>query len=223
MAGTASRLSVKPAVALSLRDRAYAEIKRRINRLEYQPGAYLNEAQISEELGFGRTPVHQALDRLMMEGMVRVMPRKGVIVQPISLDEVLQIVDARLVNESHCVALAVERATSNDIVRMRRTLQGAPTLIRVRDREGLMNLDRSFHSRISDAARNPVLADILTSLHERSLRFWFISLSDDLQLRRVNDEHRAILDGIAARDRKAAGDAMRTHIDSFRKNITRSI
>jgi len=63
--------------SLSLRDQAYFEIKRRINRLEYRPGAYLNEAQISRPLKIGRTPVHQALDRLMLEGLVQVIPRKS--------------------------------------------------------------------------------------------------------------------------------------------------
>ena len=62
----------------SLREQAYVEIKRRINRLEYRPGAYLNEALISRQLKIGRTPVHQALDRLMLEGLVQVIPRKGV-------------------------------------------------------------------------------------------------------------------------------------------------
>lgn len=223
MASRARRMPGEAPPSLSLRDRAYAEIKRRINRLEFRPGLYLNEATISEELGIGRTPVHQALDRLMREGLVQVIPRKGVIVQPVSLDEVLQIADVRLVNETHGVSLAVERATAADISNLRRILQGAPTLIRSRDLEGLMNLDRRFHSRIAQMTRNPVLADILSSLHERSLRFWFISLSDDLHLRRVHEEHRCILEAIADRDRAAAGEAMRAHIESFRKNIVRTI
>jgi DNA-binding GntR family transcriptional regulator len=223
MAHNAQRLRRETAATLSLRDRAYAEIKQRINRLQYRPGEYLNEAQLSQELSIGRTPVHQALDRLMYEGMVQVMPRKGVIVRPISLDEILHIIEVRQINETYCVALAVDRAAGADVTDLRRILQEAPALIRARDREGLMNLDRAFHSRISQAARNPVLADVMTSLHDRSLRFWFISLGDDLQLRRVNDEHRAILDGIAARDRKMAVEAMRAHIESFRKNIVRTI
>jgi DNA-binding GntR family transcriptional regulator len=60
---------------------------------------YINEAYISNMLGIGRTPVHQAFDRLMLEGMVGVIPRKGVIVKPVSLDEIMQIVEVRLLNE----------------------------------------------------------------------------------------------------------------------------
>jgi GntR family transcriptional regulator, rspAB operon transcriptional repressor len=200
----AQRLVTSAAPPLSLRDRAYLEIKRRINRLEYRPGAYLNEAQISRRLKVGRTPAHQALDRLMLEGLIQVIPRKGVVVQSISLDEVLHILELRLVNEPYCVGLAVERATPQEITRMRELLGSAAPLIRARDREKLMNLDRALHHQISLAARNPILADMLTLLHERSLRFWLISFGDALQLRRVDDEHRNILEACGRSKRMSA-------------------
>jgi len=208
---------------LSLRDQAYFEIKRRINRLDYRPGAYLNEAQISRQLKIGRTPVHQALDRLMLEGLIQVIPRKGVVVQSISLDQVLQILEARLVNEPQCVGLAVERATREDVARMQELLATAGPLIRARDREKLMNLDRAFHRRISNADHNAILADKLTMLHERSLRCRFSAFGDDLQLRRVDDEHRAVLAAIKHGNRAEAEVAMRTHIESSRNHIMRAI
>ncbi len=151
---------------LSLRDQAYLEINRRSNRLEYRPGAYLNEAQISRQLKIGRTPVHQALDRLMLEGLVQVIPRKGAVVQSISLEEVLQILEARLVNELYCIGLTVERATNRDIARMQEVLATAGPLNRARDREKLINLDGAFHRLIFDAAHNAIVANILTMLHE---------------------------------------------------------
>jgi DNA-binding GntR family transcriptional regulator len=208
---------------VSLRDRAYQEIKRRINKMEFRPGAYLNEAQISRTLRIGRTPVHQALDRLMLEGLVQVIPRKGVMVESISLDQVLQIIDVRLVNEPFCVGLAAERATPAEVSQLRTLLDAAGPLIRARDREQLMDLDRQFHWKISLAAKNTVLADTITRLHDRSLRFWFISLGDDLQLRRVDEEHRSIMDAVVRRDTAGAADAMRHHIESSRKHITRAI
>jgi DNA-binding GntR family transcriptional regulator len=63
----------------------------------------------------------------------------------------------------------------------------------------------------------------IRTLHDRSLRFWFISLRDPVHHVAVKDEHWAILDAIKARDPDAAGDAVRNHIDSFRKNIMRHI
>lgn len=217
------RLNRVPDAPVSLRDRAYQEIKRRINKMEFRPGAYLNEAQISRTLRIGRTPVHQALDRLMLEGLVQVIPRKGVMVESISLDQVLQIIDVRLVNEPFCVGLAAERATPAELSQLRVLLDSAGPLIRARDREQLMDLDRQFHWKISLAAKNIVLADTISRLHDRSLRFWFISLGDDLQLRRVDEEHRVILDAVVRRDAAGAADAMRHHIKSSRKHIARAI
>ncbi len=221
--GRTRRITRVTDAPVSLRDRAYLEIKRRINRMEFRPGAYLNEAQISRTLRIGRTPVHQALDRLMLEGLVQIIPRKGVMVETISLDQVLQIIDVRLVNEPFCVGLAAEHATPAEVSQLRVLLDTAGPLVRARDREQLMDLDRLFHRRISQAAKNPVLADTISRLHDRSLRFWFISLGDDLQLRRVDEEHRAIFDAIARRDSAGAADAMRHHIESSRKHITRAI
>lgn len=208
---------------LSLRDQAYIEIKRRINRLEYRPGVYLNEAQITRQLKIGRTPVHQALDRLMLEGLVQVIPRKGVMVQSISLDEVLSILEVRLVNELYCVELAAERATDPEIAKMQELLRSAASLTRSRDREKLMDIDCAFHRKISSAARNPILADILRMLHERSLRFWFIAFADDLQFHRIDEEHHAIVAALASRDRRKAAAAMRAHIESSRNHIIRAI
>ena len=219
----ARRLNRVPDPPVSLRDRAYQEIKRRINKMEFRPGAYLNEAQISRTLRIGRTPVHQALDRLMLEGLVQVIPRKGVMVESISLDQVLQIIDVRLVNEPFCVGLAAERATPAELSQLRALLDSAGPLIRARDLEQLMDLDRQFHWKKSLAAKNTVLADTITRLHDRSLRFWFISLGDDLQLRRVDEEHRSIMDAVVRRDAAGAADAMRHHIESSRKHITRAI
>jgi DNA-binding GntR family transcriptional regulator len=206
-----------------LRETAREEIKRRIIRLEYRPGTYINAAQVSADLGIGVTPVNQALNRLMHEGMVEIIPRKGAIVRPVSLDEILQLIDVRLVNEPYCARLAAERASAAEIAAIEAVLDRAERLVGARDVEGLMLLDREFHLRLGRAARNPVLADLLLGLHERSLRFWFISLSDEQHLAAVHREHRAIADALRARDADAIEAAVRSHIESFRATISRSI
>jgi DNA-binding GntR family transcriptional regulator len=86
-----------------------------------------------------------------------------------------------------------------------------------------MNIDREFHRLISDAAGNAIIADILRILHDRSLRFWFIAVGDDLQLRRIAQEHKAIVAAIKQRNRRLAGAAMRKHIASSREHIMRAI
>lgn len=204
----------------SLRDKAYEAIKHRIITCAFRPGEYINELQLSAVLKIGRTPVHQALDRLMVEGMVEVIPRKGVIVKPVSLNEVLQIIEVRLINEPFGARLAAEQANDADLTELDEVLKRAKHWASLRNVENMMLLDREFHLLIARAAKNDVLIELLRNLHERSLRFWFISLNAPAQHESVQREHAAILEAISQRDPDAAESAMRYHIESFRSNVT---
>lgn len=207
----------------SLAEQAYDAIKLRIISLEYRPGAYIVESTIAKELEFGRMPVHEAIARLAHEDMLEIIPRKGVVVRPISLDEALSNIEARLVNEPAAARLAAQRATADDVAEIASILKGALPMLARRDIKGLMQIDWRYHSAIARAVRNPVLEDILRRLHERSLRFWFISLSDSKHLHQVNEEHQEILKAFETRDGAAAEKAVRAHIESFRETIKRTI
>src|SRR5260221_14777990 len=86
--------------SLSLTDQAYEAMKEKVITLYFLPGQYLNEGAICKLLDLGRTPVPQALQRLQLEGLTAVVPRKGVIIQPDSISQILEFLDARLVVES---------------------------------------------------------------------------------------------------------------------------
>jgi DNA-binding GntR family transcriptional regulator len=214
---------VSQEAAPSLRDAAYEAVKHRIITCVFKPGEYLNEAYVSQAIGIGRTPVHQAIDRLTQDGLLEVIPRKGVIVKPVSLEEVVQITDVRRVNEPYCVALAAERADNIEMSVLGDILNRADAWTEVRNIEQMMLLDREFHMTLARAAKNSVLASILQNLHERSLRLWFISLTAHDHHREVQQEHRMIFEAIKQRDANAAASAMTEHIDSFRRNITRHL
>lgn len=204
-----------------LHQQAYERLKHLIITMAFRPGEYLNEAQVCKALKIGRTPIHQALNRLMLEGMVEVIPRKGVIVKAVSLNEVMEIIEVRLVNETYCARLAASRAEDSDIAAMEKILVESQKAVDAADIERQMMLDRQFHSLLAKAAKNEVLAGIMQNLHEQSLRFWFISLRDRADHTDVQNEHRKILDAVKARDPDAAGNAVRKHIESFRKNVAR--
>lgn len=208
---------------VSLQEQAYESIKQRIITLRYEPGRYLNEAMISTELGFGKTPVRRAIDQLRLEGMLEVMPRKGIIVRPVSLQEILNIAEVRLINEPYCARLAADRASAQQISDLESIVAEGLSSTKSRDIENQMSQDRRFHSTISSAAKNQVLADVLKNLHERSLRFWFISLTDPEHGERVGREHAAIVKAIKQRNPDKAEAAMKKHIVSFRKNVTRQV
>lgn len=225
-AQTATKAGNKPAgkpdaSGMPLKERAYQLIKHRILTCAFKPGEVLNEAVVADLFKLGRTPVNQAFDRLRRDALVDVIPRKGIVVRPIQLDEVLQISEARILNEAYAVRLAVERASTAEISDMRDVLAEAARLDD--DIERFIMLDREFHLMIAAAARNEVLADILLNLNERSLRLWSISLADEAHKANVNQEHRDIFMALFQRDAKSAEQAVLRHVDSFRRTILQKL
>jgi DNA-binding GntR family transcriptional regulator len=217
---SALRISKKSTAATSLRKTAYDQIKHRIITCAFRPGEYINELQLSKDLKIGRTPVRQALDHLMVEGLVDVIPRKGVIVKAVSLKEVLQIIDVRLINEPFGARLAAEHADDAETNELAEVLKRTKHWASMRNVENMMLLDREFHVLVANMSQNAVLAELLRKLHERSLRFWFISLNVPAQIEVVYAEHNAILEGIRLRNPNKAEAAMRAHIESFRSNVS---
>lgn len=207
------------------RESAYAEIKHRIIHCEpgFTPGAVQNESRIMELLGLGRGPINQALHRLEVDGWVAILPRKGLLITPLSLDLLMELVAVRTLNEVFCVGLAVNNATDGEIAAMRSIVERTPDMIAQRDIAGLAALDVAFHMAISAAARNSTLAELLRALHEKQARFWFLSLSAPDHLEQVHREHLAIVEAFERRDVAGAQALMQHHIEEFKRNTTRSI
>lgn len=203
----------------SLSDRAYREIKDLILTLFFLPGQYLNEAAICDLLDLGRTPVHQALQLLQVEGLVEVVPRKGVIVRPDSVGEVIAILDARILVEVELVRRAVAHATRDDVAELGAILDKTNRRHGGGSIDAFVESDRAFHVKVAAMSKNAILADFVRLMHERSTRFWYLHLWQTIDLFAATREHRSILEAIEAHDAERAARAMRKHIDSLRERL----
>ena len=203
----------------SLVAKAYEEIKEKIITLYFLPGQYLNEAAISGLLQVGRTPVHQALQRLELEGLVEIMPRKGVIVLPDSISEIIKILESRAAVEAELAKAAAARVSADD----GRELQALANATRnARNGPGLDDFiacDRAFHRKLSEHSGNSVLSDFAQQLHERSIRYWYLHLWQTMDVAATTRQHTAIADAIAEHDGERAASAMREHIDSLKSRL----
>src|SRR5262249_54047906 len=161
----------------------------------------------------------QAIDRLMLEEMVEVIPRKGVIVKPVILHDVMQMIDVRLINETQCARLAAERAEDVHIEKLSEITARARRAIEKRDIHAMMTLDREFHLLLASASKNSELAEVLRKLNERSLRFWYISFTTPDHHRDFQEQHEAIFTAVHDHDADAAENAMRLHIEAFRRSV----
>ena len=218
-----TRKAAAPASALhaklSLTERAYAEIRHRVITLAFRPGEFLNESMICAELGIGRTPVHEALHRLRLEGLVQIVPRKGVLIRSDSLNDVISLIETRMLVEPAAMALAAERAQPQHLRALKTLLKQQRLAIKQRDRAGYMSLDARLHNEIVGTTGNSVLADVMRMLHQRASRIWHLQVWTDADLVLTQTEHEAIFAALKAGDSQRTADAARAHLTSLRDRI----
>lgn len=205
--------------ARSLTERAYVEIRNRVMTLAFRPGEFLNESFICAAIGVGRTPVHEALHRLQIEGLVQIVPRKGVLIRTDSLNDVIALIETRMLVEPSGMALAARRAKSHHLSTLQTILRQSRRAIRNGDRATYMALDLRFHDEIVSATDNPVLADVIRMLHQRASRIWNLQVWTSADLRVTQIEHEEIFDALKSGDADAASAAARSHLTSLRRRI----
>lgn len=200
-------------------EQAYAEIKRRILTLEFKPSQFLNETTICQLLDLGRTPVHEALHRLKLEGLVEIIPRKGIMIRAESLKDVISLLEARMIVEPQCVRLAAERAQASHLAELADIMTQFQHALSDGTPGSFMELDSRFHRELVQAASNPVLGDLMRLLHERASRIWHLQLWSTNDLRVTLHEHEAIYQAVQRGDPNAAYEAALTHLTSLKRRI----
>lgn len=208
----------------SLLDQAYEGIKERIITLHFLPGQYLNEAAICAQLGLGRTPVHQALQRLAHEGMVEILPRKGIIVQPDSLAEIIKILDSRLTVEPELARGAARRVAAGEaspetLMKLKAIATATDANKKPPDIASFTANDRWFHRELAELSGNEVMRDFSLKLHERSTRFWYLNLWQTIDVGATNRQHADIAEAVIAGNEEAAAEHMHRHILALREKL----
>jgi len=206
----------------SLAAQAYEQIKEKILTLHFLPGQYLNEGALCAMLDAGRTPVHQALQRLELEGLVEIMPRKGVIVQPGSISEILKILDSRVTVETELARNAATKATTKDADELKALARVGATNGKSSELDSFIDADRAFHRKFAELAENPVLSDFARSLHERSIRYWYLHLWQTMDTTATIRQHTAIAEMIAKHDGDGAAKAVRDHVENLRQRLLKA-
>jgi DNA-binding GntR family transcriptional regulator len=165
-------------------------------------------------------PVHQAVHRLRTDGLLKVIPRKGIIIGAESANEVDEALEARGAVEPYIAALAAERATPQQIKDMEKLLKQSRKVADQRFRREFMHLDRLFHAAVAEAAGNKMLVDAQRPLQERSARIWsVVGMRRPDGLRMTQEEHETVFDAIRRGDRDGARRAMQVHIASLRRRM----
>jgi DNA-binding GntR family transcriptional regulator len=206
----------------TLAHQAYEMIKSQILSMELRPGQFLNEAALSEITGIGRMPVHQATHRLQAEGLIEVIPRKGLVIRMDSLNDVLELLEARLQIEPNVAALAAERISKEQCAELERLLKRSRGLVDQSKRQAYGIIDRAFHGILVDASGNKILADTVRPLQQRSELFWQLRIMPEEGLEVTQREHEAVLHAILKHNAEGARTAMHAHLMSLHNRILKA-
>jgi DNA-binding GntR family transcriptional regulator len=205
--------------ARSLSDQAYFRIRELIVSLKLPPGAILDERELMDRLGVGRTPVREALRALAREQLVEVYPRRGIAVTGIDLRDLASLAEVRLALETLAAGLAADRATAEDRAECAELLDELERAAGENDERALIELDQRIHRHVYRCAHNPHLERTLEEHYVLSLRIWFLALERVARLEDAVREHRELLTAIRAGERERAEDVMRRHVAGFERAI----
>ncbi len=155
-------------------EQAFDVLENRLVTLDLPPGEPVLEKELAEMIGFGRTPVREAVQRLSAQGLLRVFPRKGLVVTPVERTELAQILEVRRVLERLLVVKAAERASHDQ----RRALHALAIHLDglSDDLQLYMRLDRRLDELLAQACGNHYLRSALAPMHTHCRRLWYMNL-----------------------------------------------
>jgi DNA-binding GntR family transcriptional regulator len=203
-------------------DIAYDELRDMILDLRLQPGSLVNEQAVAAQLGLGRMPVREAIAKLASDRFVTVVPRRGTVVSGFSLQDVLDMFDAREAIECGVVYIVAKRATDEDLATLRRLVEAADRAREGTDQEAYLRDDHQIHALLVHMVRNTLLQDAADRLLLHTLRFWRSYWSSRPAQHTTMITHADLLVALEAHDPDQAAKAMRAHIVASRQLLQSS-
>jgi DNA-binding GntR family transcriptional regulator len=206
---------------VNLLELAYQRIEDLLVNCALKPGRFLTVQELQELTGFGRTPVHAAVNRLAADTLIIIRPRHGLQVAPIDLARERLLLGLRRDMERFVIRLAAERASlshRNQALRIERVLREKRDMLSI---DEFNRLDRRIDTLILEAAGEPFLVHTLRPLHTIYRRIGYIyhrHLPGHADLSGTIDRHLAILSAIANRRVEravAASDALVDFMDQM--------
>lgn len=209
--------STEPAKQPPAADRVYAYIKQAVLERRYEGGMLLTEGELAGAVGVSRTPVREALLRLEVEGLIKLYPKKGALVLPVSAQEISDVVETRLLVEEHAVRKAASAPPAGLTERLEELLARQRAEAAAGKLAEVAVSDRCFHAEIVRATGNTILVRLYDQLRDRQLRMGVAVMHAHPERVATNiAEHTHILAAIRSGDAEAAADAVRQHVGRVR-------
>lgn len=225
-------MSIRSYLAMMSSDnKIYDVLRQMAANFDFKPDERINEGTMASLVNASRTPVREAMNRLVAEGFLTFQPGRGFFCRSLSPDKILELYEARVAIECETVRLVCKKASDSEIADFSRYLDAIePEYSTCVDVKKLLQLDEEFHLRIAMLAQSNELKNQLKNLNDR------IRYIRQIDLKTMRSEvpivktmfgamtaHRIIFDALEIRDAEAAVTAMRGHIERRQAEATQAV
>jgi DNA-binding GntR family transcriptional regulator len=197
----------------SLKETTYQLLKEKIIDCVYPPRSIINEVQLANELELSRTPIREAISKLELDGFVKVLPKKGIYVSDITLNDVIQVFQTRAEIEPIALHLAASRLPMEELVSFCQKFEEP-----VADIQNSFRLDTAMHLFIIEHCGNQYIIDMMRRVFEENTRIIISSKQNQSQIHNAKEEHLEILTLLIDGKYAEAEKCMREHILTCRKH-----
>ncbi len=207
--------------APTARERAYAELKRRILQNEAPPGSQYLESALAESLGVSRTPVREAAIRLAKEGLVEIRPRHGILVLPLSARDMAEIYE--LLTELESLAarrVAALKPGPRELAELEQATEEMARALKDDDLEGWAAADARFHDGLVALCGNRRLQEAYATYRDQAQRARMLTLRLRPKPVQSMKDHAALLKALKRGDAGAAASCHRQHRERAGKLLT---
>lgn len=205
---------------LSAAARAYGALKDGILMCTYPPGSTLNEGRLAEALNVSKTPIREALATLVHEGFVEVLPRQGYRVTDLTLSDVQEIFNLRLLLEPAAAAMAAEHASPEQLQALRNLVENDLDLP---DDRSIIAANRAFYAKLAEASGNARLAATLIHLNEEMQRLYLSGLDLRSSIDQQHEARRDLMTALLKGNHHLAHDIAVRQIEASRERVMESL
>lgn len=199
---------------------AYGHIKQAIITGAFEPGMFLAEVQLAQELGISKTPVREAMRRLQQERFLVNIPFEGYYVAEVSVDDILEMYQLRQLLECFLVRETTNQFSEDELDNLQAILDAADVALAAGNPDRFVELNRDFHHAFDLKYGNQRISDVLTNLDEHVQRILLYEFRDQPQyFLASHSEHYLILGAIRERDKEAAEQLVEQHLSRFSNTL----
>ena len=199
----------------------YLAVKEMAIQFQFKPGERINEVELAGSLGASRTPLREALNRLVAEEFLVLKPRRGIFCRDLNPREMFELYQFRAILEVVAVRLACENATEEDVNELSNFLDETGPETDGRSSQELVAFDEYFHEKITVLSRNRELIRTLKNIYARIKYFRWVDM--DSKRHGTQSEHWAIMQALKATDADLAAELMSAHISRRLNQITAAV